>query len=1140
MSKRPRQAEPNDSPGSTENGWTFKFGSSRSHGPGVLDTLTDSFGPVPRVLLRDTDVDATSIIRPASAEVPSRPDTVGRYQFFGEIGRGGVGAVLKGRDPDLGRELAVKVLLEKHSNDAEMVCRFVEEAQIAGQLQHPGIVPIYELGAFSDRRPYFAMKLVKGRTLAALVAERPSERHELPRFLAIFEAIAQAVGYAHSRGVIHRDLKPSNVMVGSFGEVQVMDWGLAKVLSQGGASDDASAGVLGEPTMITTGRSASDSDLSLAGSIMGTPSYMAPEQAQGELGAVDERSDVFALGSILSEIMTGNPAFTGRTPDEIQRKAARGDLAVAFSRLDACGADHELVALAKACLSPDRDARPRDAGEIARSIGIYRAGVDERLRAAEISRSAEAARAEEALRTAQAAQAQVTAERKARRLTAALTALILILGVVLGGAAFRVTQQRQVRQSRLDQVLSEAQVLRARAIAHSDDPASWQALVEALRRADDLVRDEVGDGEARKRLLAMGAEAGAGHRMASDDRALIQKLGEIRANRQDAGSDATHAAYDNAFRDAGFDFNTLIPAEAAQSLERRPASLRTEIATYLDDWYGLDILGDGLHQNPIQEREERLNNRAIERSGAVKLRELACLIDRDEYRGQLRSLRALGPLKDRLGKLKELAADPNAGSLPASTAVLLSTYFEAAGDLDSAAKVLKQAVLKHPEDLWVNYRLAANLQFSTPYPHEEAVRYYMVARAIRPTTAHMLAHLLSDLPGEMPNAKAIYLDLAARQPELPSHLVCLARALELRGRTREAAEIADRLIPKLQAEVRKSSSPGRLQELSRLQAIKGDVPGALASLHELGKSLPNNNHWIYHEAGNLLRASAHDLEGAVTEYTKAIKEHPSFDGSHVELGRTLIELGRYEEALVHIREADRLRPGDWALQVNMGTALMALKRTDQAMAAYREAMRLEPGRSFIHVQLGRDLLKQGKLDQAIAAFHEANRVNPRDTNSHNALAQLAISKGDFNAAAAEFREVMRINPSEPDAQGNLGLMLYKSGKIDEALAACREAARLNPDWGNTRYKYGAILYNTGRDYETALVELQAATRLRPDFESYLTLARVLMKLKKDREAIAALRSAIGFAAKSPENAKTLTRWIADLERGLDPDTYLPR
>ena len=153
-----------------------------------------------------------------------------------------MGAVLKGRDPDLGRDLAVKVLLESHRDKPELIRRFVEEAQIGGQLQHPGIVPIYELGTFADRRPYFAMKLVKGRTLSSLLAERSDRVHDLPRFLSIFESVCQTMAYAHARGVIHRDLKPSNVMVGSFGEVQVMDWGLAKVLPRGGAADDASAG----------------------------------------------------------------------------------------------------------------------------------------------------------------------------------------------------------------------------------------------------------------------------------------------------------------------------------------------------------------------------------------------------------------------------------------------------------------------------------------------------------------------------------------------------------------------------------------------------------------------------------------------------------------------------------------------------------------------------------------------------------------------------------------------------------------------------------------------------------------------------------------------------------------------------------
>jgi serine/threonine protein kinase len=134
-----------------------------------------------------------------------------------------MGVVLKGRDTDLGRDLAVKVLLDRHSDDPAMVCRFIEEAQIAGQLQHPGVVPVYELGCFGGRRPYFAMKLVKGCTLAEVLAGRPDPTADRPRLLAVFLQVAQTVAYAHARGVIHRDLKPSNIMVGAFGEVQVMD-----------------------------------------------------------------------------------------------------------------------------------------------------------------------------------------------------------------------------------------------------------------------------------------------------------------------------------------------------------------------------------------------------------------------------------------------------------------------------------------------------------------------------------------------------------------------------------------------------------------------------------------------------------------------------------------------------------------------------------------------------------------------------------------------------------------------------------------------------------------------------------------------------------------------------------------------------
>ena len=191
--------------------------------------------------------------------------------------------------------------------------------------------------------------------------------------------------------MIHRDLKPSNVMVGSFGEVQVMDWGLAKVLARGGVADEAPAGAESDPpgeTVIMTVRSgpAGSGSESQAGSVLGTPAYMAPEQARGDVERLDERADVFGLGAILCEVLTGRPPFCGLDAGGGPRRAARGDLADAIGRLDACGADAELVALAKDCLAAEPERRPRDAGEVSRRMTAYQAGVQDRLRAAELAR----------------------------------------------------------------------------------------------------------------------------------------------------------------------------------------------------------------------------------------------------------------------------------------------------------------------------------------------------------------------------------------------------------------------------------------------------------------------------------------------------------------------------------------------------------------------------------------------------------------------------------------------------------------------------------------------------------------------------------------------------------------------------------
>jgi hypothetical protein len=450
----------------------------------VLGALGASLPKVPRVYLREpsTMEAVTPLNLPGSPEMPALPGLTpsARLQLVGEIARGGMGAVLQGRDTDLGRDLAVKVLLEKHKGKAELVRRFVEEAQISGQLQHPGIVPLYELGQFPDARPYFTMKLVKGRTLAALLAARKGLEEGRPQFLGVFGQVCQTLAYAHARGVVHRDLKPSNIMVGAFGEVQVMDWGLAKVLAEGGVADEERASrarstpetvsVIRTRRSDVVGTAEGFGSHTQAGSILGTPQYMAPEQARGDVDLVDERADVFGLGAILCEVLTGSPPFPG-TNAEAQRKAEAAQLGDAHARLDGCGADAELVALAKRCLAAEPWERPRQAGEVAAAVTAYQQSVSERLRRAELERAAAQARAEE--------------ERKRRRVTLALAAAVLALVLAGGGqvvwwwreadAAHRAQEQRAIDETR--EVAGQRLEQAAEAVAGGD-----------ARRAHDLLQ----------------------------------------------------------------------------------------------------------------------------------------------------------------------------------------------------------------------------------------------------------------------------------------------------------------------------------------------------------------------------------------------------------------------------------------------------------------------------------------------------------------------------------------------------------------------------------------------------------------------------------------------------------------------------
>ncbi|MCI0350184.1 MAG: bifunctional serine/threonine-protein kinase/formylglycine-generating enzyme family protein [Acidobacteriales bacterium] len=322
----------------------------------------------------------------ATIEWPSGTDPEGgpirKYEKKNTIGKGGMGEVLKVLDRDLRREVAMKMLRPQREGmvSAEDVFRFMKEAQATGRLEHPNIIPVHDLGVDGQGRIYFTLKYVQGVSLKEAIKGRNEngtlengrrfrEVFNARHMIDIFISVCQGVAYAHSKGIIHRDLKPENVMLGKFGEVLVMDWGLAKVLSRGKSTQ---AQASGEAALDLSLRPTLDSSMTLEGDIAGTPSYMSPEQAAGKNSELDERTDVYSLGAMLYEILSGEPPFTGPTALEIIQQVSEGKAPATVSgTCDFRPVPRELRAICEKAMQHDPNARYQSVEALRDDVQAY-------------------------------------------------------------------------------------------------------------------------------------------------------------------------------------------------------------------------------------------------------------------------------------------------------------------------------------------------------------------------------------------------------------------------------------------------------------------------------------------------------------------------------------------------------------------------------------------------------------------------------------------------------------------------------------------------------------------------------------------------------------------------------------------------
>jgi serine/threonine-protein kinase len=989
------------------------------------------------------------IKKPAEGSEVGPPNKLSRYRVLEEIARGAMGAVLRVHDPELDRILALKILLEEHRLNPEIRRRFLEEARLTSQLQHPGIVAVHEQGTMADGQPYFTMKLVEGQTLATLLPERENPLDQLPQWLSIFEQVCQTIAYAHSRGVIHRDLKPSNIMVGQFGEVQVMDWGVAKHL----INADEKANLLTSTKDFSWG--CSEAKQTSIGCIVGTPDYMAPEQARGE--EIDPRADVFGLGAILCEILTGTPPYrlgkqTGAAPTHFR------DLTPAYAALAQCRAEAPLIELATQCLAEQSENRPANVGEVVQRLVRWREGVRERLRQAELERAAAQA-SEESVR------AKVAAQRQTRRLWLVLlgVSLMLLFATVLAG--WWVNRRQFADQARLDQLLTHANQLSQRASQSAPELAieNWREALVLLDQAAQAA--EVGwvDRSSLQQLQQSRAEVKQQIQQWDANHQLLDTLADIRLHKeQDFEKADTDARYREAFAIFG------LPVEGGQSgaeafaeaLKQHP-TVRAEVIVALDDWAsvlrkegrpdaqwkGPFLLAQAVDEDTwrLNVRQEILENRSVNYRWISK--DLFAPLGAVRLASVVRQIRTA----QRRARLQELALTADLSKCNPASIQLLAAELARESMTKPAIDLLRSALRYHPEDVWLNFDLAALLEATEPI---EALRYYSVARAIRPELGHSMAHLLAKLK-RTDEAIDLLKDLTRLRPTNREHFSCLA-ALYLEKNQFQAAEQA--MVRALALEP--NAPRPRIALIEALLKHTLDLNRPMELVQEGLRMDSGRAEYHIMLARIYLRQNQPTL--AELSYRRAYLARPTEYAIVYEYAQFLAEQGRKEDALGLVDQLVQTHPAELEGREFRATLLLALDRKDETMEELQAILNLRPTHSEYLTHLAKLNLQKGQYAQALPLLRRAWEHKPHSPWLLPTLIEALYRGGHQDEASQWVDRHFNDLPNNPFVLYNLGNDAMETGDTPSAIRLLRRSISLHPYYAEAQCNLGLCYQRLGQ------------------------------------------------------------------------------
>ncbi len=864
---------------------------------------------------------------PPAAPAAELPDRIGPYPVTGLLGRGGTSFVYRGADPVLGRELAIKVIDRRHQPDGALAQRFLDEARICSQLPHPGIVPIYGVGQLDDGRPYITMRLVEGDTLGKLLDARTDPQDRLQQFLETFARVCETVAFAHARGVVHGDLKPGNVMVGAFGQVQVMDWGFSRLV------DGPAAGGTGAR-------------------VMGTPAFMAPEQAADHGASVDARTDVFGLGAILCVILTGAPPFLGGSRSEVHVRAAHAYVGDALARLRACGGDPQLVALAVDCLEPAPAARPAHAAAVAARVAAWIASIKERAHRLEVA----------------AAQAQVKAAEQRR--TRARTVALAVLGVVFAGvyAWTRFERQAHDYEARMAvvQALERARNLRAGADIAGAERRRWLGEAAQAAQQAKAFASTVGDPALRHDAEQLSQRLDDDRDAAARDEAMAKWLEDFPSH-LDLTWDQLDLEFAAAFRTYGADVDVLPDDEVVARL--RSGTIAAPLARALDDWGFVRRDRPGAHATAWR-----------------RFHDLALRVDEDPLRSAVRRALLAGD-HDALRSFADAAAFAAA---PTDTLDLLANCLAHAGQRRAAIQLWQRAYARHPDSVRVIHSLAVNwIGDATCPPWDDVVRLFTAGTALQPGSAHLWTDLGYALIGQgnLPAAEAALLralEISPRDERALANLVdllrCEGKPADLLARSRALAERAA------------AGGPWRVHGDALL--LDGRVREALDAYR---RAVALDGTGLHHERCGQCLLELGDLDAALQCFRTSIDVDAARASVHAHLGLALRLRGRFDEAVAALQRSRAAGDAAWAqrcdgwLAPGVRERLQRPARVDRRSGdAGRAAREVEPRHDRRHpglrprVRRVRQLRHRPRGHRRTGAAHDLVRLRARRRDDRRA------------------------------------------------------------------------------------------------------------------------------------------------------------